>query len=201
MRRCWSHEPKKRPSFTSIEAQLSALLPRTVDHDSSSLGGADGHEFADVRALVQGLDVFISVRFVDAQSEALALKAALEGRGLKVFIADASPGGSLPSVVAAALASCSLAVILASRSYGRHVRAAFDTASEMNYIIAQQKEYYLVRMLAPDASFDEPHTTMAFPPSIMYKLWMPGEPMPDTLADEIVGRVRREEARRSRRGS
>ena len=36
----------------------------------------------------------------------------------------------------------------------------------------------------------EPLTTMAFPASIMFKLWLPGEPMPDDLVDEVVARLR-----------
>ena len=201
MRRCWDQEPKKRPRFASIVTQLSALLPQTMDEGGTSSVSTSDNDFADGRALVDDLDVFISSRFVEARAEALALKAALEAGGLKVFLADTSPGGLLPSVLAAAIARCRVAVILASHSYGRHVNATFDTVSEMNYIISQRKSYYLVRMITPGANWDEPHTTMAFPPSIMYKLWMPGEPMPDGLADEIVSRVGMEAAQHARRGS
>ena len=46
----------------------------------------------------------------------------------------------------------------------------FDTSNEMNYIITRRKPFYLVRMLAPGLEWAEPATSMAFPPSIMYKV-------------------------------
>ena len=39
------------------------------------------------------------------------------------------------------------------------------------------------------AGWPAPGTTMAFPPSTTCKLWLPGEPMPDDLVDEMAGRI------------
>ena len=47
-----------------------------------------------------------------------------------------------------------------------------------------------LRMIPFGDDWAEPLTTMAFPPSIMFKLWLPGEPMPDDLVDEVVARLR-----------
>ena len=132
-------------------------------------------------------DVFISFRFGEAHTEALALKAALEARGLTVFLSNASPGTNLQHMIAHALANCKLAVILATETYGRQTNALFCTSAEMNYIVGNdRKQFYLVRMIPIGEDWAEPLTTMAFPPSIMFKLWLPGEPMPEDLVDEIV---------------
>ena len=136
-------------------------------------------------------DVFISFRFGEAHAEALALKAALEARGLKAFLSNASPGSDLQELIAHALANCKLAIILATETYGRKTNALFCTSAEMNYIVGNdRKEFYLVRMIPFGDDWAEPLTTMAFPPSIMFKLWLPGERMPDGLIDEIKMRVR-----------
>ena len=87
-------------------------------------------------------------------------------------------------------ASSKCAIILATQTYGRKTNALFCTSAEMNYIITQTKPYYLVRMIPFGENWTEPGTTMAFPPSIMFKLWLPGEPMPDDLVDEVVARLR-----------
>jgi hypothetical protein len=66
----------------------------------------------------------------------------------------------------------------------------------MNYIVGQKKPYYLVRMIPFDESFEEVATTLAFPLTIMFKLWTPGEPMPDDLLREICDQLGQPEARR-----
>lgn len=134
-------------------------------------------------------DVFISFRFGEAHAEALALKAALEACSLKVFLSNVSAGANLQNVIANALRDCALVVVLATHTYGRQTNGLFDTAAEMNFTISQRKEYFLVRMIPPDANWEEATVTMAFPPSIMYKLWLPGTPMPEDIVDEIVGKL------------
>ena len=59
----------------------------------------------------------------------------------------------------------------------------------MNFIVGQKKPYYLVRMIPFEESWSEPATTMAFPPSIMFKLWLPSTPMPAELVDEVTAKL------------
>ena len=125
----------------------------------------------------------------EAHTEALALKAALEARGCKVFLSNVSPGANLQQVIASALLRCRLAVILATRTYGRQTNGLFCTSAEMDFIVSQHKPYYLVRMLPFDENWTEPATTMAFPPSIMQKFWLPNEPMPADLVDEVCDKL------------
>ena len=117
------------------------------------------------------------------------LKAALEALGLVVFLSDVSPGGDLQRVIAQALGSCKLAIILATKTYGEKTNGLFDTSSEMNFIVTQNKPYYLVRMIPFGQDWAEPSTTMAFPSSVMFKLWMPGDPMPNDMVDDIMARL------------
>jgi hypothetical protein len=66
------------------------------------------------RAQRPTFDIFISFRFAEAEAEAVALKAALEAQQLSVFVSNVHPGGNLQHTIADALATCRLAVILAS---------------------------------------------------------------------------------------
>ena len=104
-----------------------------------------------------------------AQAERTA-SSQLEARQLKVFASDVSPGGAEQHVIAHALSTCKLAIILATNTYGYCTNALFCTSAEMNYIIGQRKPYYLVRMIPFDQSWAEPTTTMAFPQGIMFKV-------------------------------
>jgi len=219
MRRCWSHDPKKRPSFAAIVEHLKPMRPAT-DADTTHQAMASSltatlesmqQEMQELRAVSSPLtpssssmtssvfaqhmpseafdDVFISFRFGEAHTEALALKAALEARQYKVFLANVSPGANLQQVIASALLRCRLAVILATRTYGRQTNGLFCTSAEMNFIVSQHKPYYLVRMLPFDENWTEPATTMAFPPSIMQKVWLPNEPIPADLVDEVCDKL------------
>ena len=98
------------------------------------------------------------------------LKAALEALGLVVFLSDVSPGGDLQGVIGEALGSCKLAIILATKTYGEKTNGLFDTSSEMNFIVGQNKPYYLVRMIPFGENWAEMRTMMAFPQSIMQRV-------------------------------
>ena len=88
-----------------------------------------------------------------------------------VFLSDVSPGGDLQSVIAKALASCKLAIILATKTYGLKTNGLFDTSNEMNYIVDNgRKPFYLVRMIPFGEDWAEEHTTLAFPSSVMQKV-------------------------------
>ena len=140
----------------------------------------DPHSSRPADKLLETPDVFISFRFGEAHTEALALKAALEALQLKVFLSDVSPGGNMQHVIAHALSTCKRAIILATNTYGRRTNALFCTSAEMNYIIGQNKAYYLVRMIPFGQSWAEPTTMMAFPPSTDCKVC----PLNPTLSEQ-----------------
>ena len=88
-----------------------------------------------------------------------------------VFLSDVSPGGDLQGVIAEALGTCKLAIILATKTYGAKTNGLFDTSAEMNYIVDNgRKPFYLVRMIPFGEDWAESRTTMAFPSSVMQKV-------------------------------
>jgi len=202
MRRCWLHEPKKRPTFAHIiellqpdvkrlstDATVSLSQVQEMGHSQlvpEPLAGSRGSSSTSTSEL-PGLepDVFISFRFGEARTEALALKAALDARGYSVFMSEVSPGGVLQKSIAYALSKCRLAVVLATKTYGRQTNGLFCTWAEMNFIVGKRKPFYLVRMIPFDDEWVEPVTEMAFPKSIMMQLWLPDTPMPDGMLDAI----------------
>lgn len=74
-----------------------------------------------------GVDVFISFRFTEAHTEALVLKKALEAAGCTAFVSDVCPGANLQQAISRALSSSTIAVVLASKSYGTQTNSLFDT--------------------------------------------------------------------------
>ncbi len=48
--------------------------------------------------------------------------------------------------VFSALANCKLAVIMGSATYGRNTGAGFSTYEEFNFIMDEEKEFYLFKM-------------------------------------------------------
>ena len=131
-------------------------------------------------------DVFISFRFGEAHAQALALKAALEAMGYVVFLSDVKAGGNLQRVIGRALLDARLCIILATKTYGKETNGLFDTGAEMNFIIGKKKPYYLVRMIPFDEEFEEVSTSMAFPPTIMFKMWIPEPRDPDDTIEAAV---------------
>ena len=90
--------PSEPPPYSSSAAASSSAT------SSSSSSTTDG-----------GHDVFVSFRFGEAHQEALALKAALEALGLRVFLSDVSPGDNLQRTIARALQKCRLVAVLATK--------------------------------------------------------------------------------------
>jgi serine/threonine protein kinase len=121
---CWHQEASSRPTFAQISQQLEYSATQL---ETEKLGCRKSLHDADERPA----DVFISFRFGEAHTEALALKTALEQRNLKVFLSNVSPGGDLQDVISAALANCRAAVILATKTYGLKTNGLFDTSNEM----------------------------------------------------------------------
>jgi len=185
--RCWQQEGDSRPKFALIARQLELAVSQ-MSRSSGRLGGSMRPQIN----LLTAIDVFISFRFAEAHREALMIKAALEALGLVVFLSNVSPGGDLQDVISEALGMCKFAIILATKTYGAKTNGLFDTSNEMNFIISQQKPFYLVRMIPFDENWAEMRTTVAFPPSIMQKFWLPGngDPMPWDLVPEVCDKLR-----------
>jgi hypothetical protein len=137
-------------------------------------------------------DIFISLRFSEAMEAAAALKVALEGRDLSVFLCDVQPGLDIAQAVIGALSNCKLAVILGTKTYGTKTKSKFSTFQELNYIIEYDKPYFLIKMCD---NFEVDNTQFHIRPSVSYFPWQPKTPserktIPRTLVDQIVQRHR-----------
>ena len=129
--------------------------------------------------------IFISFRFAEAHTEALALKAALEAAGKRVFISDVQGGGNIEQVICEAIDQCALVVVLATKTYG-HSTTSFSTYHEINYTIDEAKPFYLVKMCD---RWEEVHVRMKFGQRTMFTLWYPGQRMPSDLIRNIVTKL------------
>ena len=90
-------------------------------------------------------DLFVSFRFKETLSLALALKETLDKQGLKTFVCAVPVGEDISKQIAKALAECKLAIILGSETYGQETESFFSTYNELAFILAEKKPFYLVK--------------------------------------------------------
>ena len=133
----------------------------------------------------QPYDIFISFRFAEAETEANALKAALEARGYKTFVSNETPGSDLQEAIAIAIGQSRLQVLLATKTYGKKTNQQYSTYQEMNYAVNHSP--FLIRM-PWDVVWLEPATNLALD-GRMWEPWTPGEPVPDGLVDKIIDKT------------
>ena len=138
-------------------------------------------------------DIFISLRFNEARPAGNALQAALEAKGMSVFLCDVPPGENLARAVVGALTRCKLAVILGTKTYGQKTASTFSTYEELQYIVDERKPFFLVKMC--DA-FEEEHARFNLPSTISYYAWQPVintdgavEDVPEDLVTQIADRL------------
>lgn len=136
-------------------------------------------------------DVFISLRFCEAERAGRALQQSLQNRGLRVFLCNETPGSDVAAAIIQALDGCKMAVILGTKSYGKDTKIGFSTSDELVFIKDQRKPFFLVKMC--DA-FEDPVTQFRLPQNILYHPWQPNldNPnihVPTDLVDGIVAKL------------
>ena len=134
-------------------------------------------------------DLAISLRFGEANTEMVALKARLAERGLKVFLCDEAPGVDLKRTIFEAFSAADLAIIAASATYGRQTTSGFSTYEEMNFLQTEKKPYFLLKMTpSPNDKWEEVETRATYNMDV-WEYWAPGAPMPEGLVDKIVAKL------------
>jgi len=133
-------------------------------------------------------DVFLSYRISETSAEVRTLRAALQARGLVVFVseADVGIGDNLHGSIAHALDSCTLFVPVASQTYGANSSTACGTMHELLMAIEERKPLYVIKCCE---RWSEPQVRLAIGNHLVYTRWDPGTPMPPNLVDEIVAKV------------
>ena len=152
----------------------------------------DGHP-AWTLWLVMPVRVFLSFRIREALREANLLKKALEAleaKNITVFLSDVEPGEDLMEEIAKAADECSLAVLLATHTYGKKTNNQFDTARELGFFLQQRKPIFFIKMCE---DFEDPATQFQLGTNRMWEQWMPGTEMPPGIVDKIVSKLERVE--------
>ena len=133
-----SDKEEQLPKLMQLN-ELAARVFGTVSLPIASPLMASGGVAAMPAGAPTGHPIFLSLRFGEAMQEAAELQRQLEARGTRAFICDELAGANLLSVIASALDSCALAVILASETYGRETNNLFDTSKELAFVISEKK--------------------------------------------------------------
>ena len=106
--------------------------------------------------------------------------------GICTFLCNETPGADLLSAISSAIDKCRLAVILASKTYGRATNELFDTRTELSFIISEKKPFYLIKMCE---RWEEATTRMVLGATTMYTTWLPGRSMPEHLVDNVIAKL------------
>jgi histone H3/H4 len=163
--------PKRNAAAASSAAQAGA---------PSAQAGAPSAAQAGAGASGSRPDVFISLRFGEADEEARALKEALETRGVTTFLYNELPGDDMVDTICTALADARVVVLMASQTFGTQTRSIIDTYKEMNFALNKKKEF-LIKMCD---EWSEP-TTQVLLSSTLHATWMAGEELPEDIVDQI----------------
>jgi hypothetical protein len=130
--------------------------------------------------------VFLSYRMAEATEQTKEVQRLLIARGVDAIVVICLPGVDLHQEVASRLYDSQLVVMFGTATYGRKT-VSFSTYEEMLMTLSMKKPFFLIRM-CPE--FEEPAARLALPSSLMYTEWLPGAPMPPSLVDDIVARLR-----------
>jgi hypothetical protein len=130
--------------------------------------------------------IFISLRFAEAGDAGRSLKEALEACGVPTFLCDIPPGGDLKVAIVSALDECDLAIVMGTKTYGQQTTSNFSTFQEMEFIVDEQKPFFLVKMCD---KFEVAQTRFNFPGRISYYPWDGAGKVPDKLLEGIVQKL------------
>lgn len=135
------------------------------------------------------IDVFFSLKFNanGPMREANALKAELQKFNIKAVIINVESGLSIKDEVIESLDKCKMAVLFATADYGEKGTVDFSTKEELEFIKAENKPFFLIKMCE---KYDSPITRFSLPPSISYIYWRVGDPLPSDLVAQVIARYR-----------
>eukprot|EP00286_Rhodomonas_abbreviata_P009190 CAMPEP_0181321532 /NCGR_PEP_ID=MMETSP1101-20121128/18742_1 /TAXON_ID=46948 /ORGANISM="Rhodomonas abbreviata, Strain Caron Lab Isolate" /LENGTH=418 /DNA_ID=CAMNT_0023429379 /DNA_START=58 /DNA_END=1315 /DNA_ORIENTATION=- len=139
---------------------------------------------------IRKTDVFISLRYVEASTEADLLKAELEKKGLKVYICDPNPGDDMLEEISREIEGATLRVIMGSETFGEQTQSTFSTYEELQSILRLHKQkkmgFFIVKMCD---EFKVATTRVSLPSNLSYIKWSAGHPMPDNLVQILSDKL------------
>ncbi|KAF5828551.1 ankyrin repeat-containing domain protein [Dunaliella salina] len=137
------------------------------------------------------IDVFVSFRVKEADTEAIALKRALEAENLSVFCSsvDIPRGADWVRTITAALHAASMVVVLATPTYGSEGTDSFGTAEELSYAKKKKKLLYVVPMAD---EWEDPTTDVLLGMIQKGAQWVTDRNVaPSAIVNDIVGALQR----------
>lgn len=122
--------------------------------------------------------------------QATALKQVLEMRGLDVFLCEVAPGGNIKKVIVKAIDEAKMVIVLGTRTYGMETESSFSTFNEMEFFVAEQKPFFLLKMCH---RFAEAVTRFNFANTVSYYEWLPegdrGQGSNDAVPADLVTQI------------
>ena len=106
---------------------------------------------------------------------------------MSVFLCDVLPGTDIAQTIVKAFHACKMAVIMGTTTYGTNTDAGYSTFEELRLIHDEGKPFFLIKMCK---NFAQLETRMRLSKSIMHFEWTPGTPLPATLPQEIVRKLK-----------
>jgi hypothetical protein len=130
-----------------------------------------------------GSDIFISLRYEEAEDKAMQLKRALQAHGVSVYINNSEAGKNLMDEIAENIQNCKLPVLMVTETYGK-ATTAFSTSQELDFILTlkgeENKDFFPIKMCE---KWKIPKTRMALA-NVKWEPWT--EDSPDDLVDKIL---------------
>jgi hypothetical protein len=192
------------PNFDSIAIQIYEKMRTAVAKSLSAKGGnigglanaSSGGKGDTAHAVAAGnkgltidkdnVDIFCSLRFVEASKEAHLIQDALKEYKINaVIIDDVENGDDICGQVAELLDAAKMVIIFGTETYGKGTEASFSTKEELSFIMAEKKPFFLLKMCE---RFLESRTRFHLPNSIAYMKWTPGTELAKDIVEAIVSK-------------
>jgi len=147
-------------------------------------------DYCDLEKLPKKIDIFITFRYEEAETEAIAIQNYFVQKGFSVFVCPRScPGEDLVPMIATAISTAKLVVLLRTRTYGKPTDS-YGTYNEMMMTVKTKKDQFLVLQME---ECSVPETELVIPHSIFYitwdENWKPGSPPPPEVVKGIESKL------------
>jgi hypothetical protein len=133
------------------------------------------------------VDIFCSLKFSEAQEQAQQLVVQLKKSGLNAVIIDGNLMEENPEdmseQVADLLDASKMVIIFGTESYGKATASTFSTKEELQFVMAEKKPFYLIKMCE---RFQDSRTRFYLPNESVATNWLPSEEMPSDLMESIL---------------
>jgi len=129
--------------------------------------------------------IFGSMRF-PVPPEARALAEALQAKGVVLKIVDMMAGGDIDREVFRWVRHADNFLVFGCKRYGEDSGNSASSYHELKFAQAKRKNVMLLRMIPWTDTFQYLAAQVIFNQNDLVLTWLPGEPMPSTLVDDLL---------------